>query len=124
MTNRERKQLVENAIRDYNIAKQSEDADKIARSINEMENVFICVNPFSVNGIEKLRQTILKAKTDAPPLKTYNDFESANEAADKAVKENPGRMIFIMNKNGRFAVVVGWDGRDEATRNGWRFSNN
>lgn len=124
MTNNERKQLIKNAIRDYNTAKQSGNSNKITRSINEMENVFICVNPFSVDGTEELRQTILKAKADAPPLKTYDNFESADEAANEAVKENPGRMIFIMKKNGRFAVVVGWDGRDEAIKNGWRFSDN
>ena len=54
---------------------------------------------------------------------TYDNFKSADEAAKKAVKENPGRIIFIMNKSKRFAVVVGWDGRDEAIKNGWRFSN-
>ena len=124
MTNTERKQLIKNALNDYAAAKQSGDPNKITRSINEMENVFIGVTPFSVDGVEELRQTILKAKTDAPPLKTYVDFESADEAANEAVKENPGRMIFIMKKNGRFAVVIGWDGRDEAIKNGWRFSDN
>lgn len=52
----------------------------------------------------------------------YKDFESANTAAKQAVKDNPGRIIFIMSKNRQFTIVVGWDGRDRALQDGWRFS--
>lgn len=64
MTNKERKQLIENTLRDYNAAKQSGDADKIARAINDMENVYICVSPWSVEGAETLRQAIVTAKNE------------------------------------------------------------
>jgi hypothetical protein len=62
MRNTERELIIENALRNYNAAKQTENAEKIARAINDMENVFICVSCFQVKGTEKLRQTILKAK--------------------------------------------------------------
>jgi hypothetical protein len=55
-------------------------------------------------------------------MELYNDFESANEAAKKVVKANPGRIVFIMNKDRKFTVIVGWDGRDQAIKDGWRFS--
>ena len=64
MTNTEKKQLIENALRDYNAAKQSGNADKIARAVNDMENVFICVSLWAVEGTEKLRQTILTARQE------------------------------------------------------------
>lgn len=62
MTNTERKQIIENALREYNVAKETGEAPKIARAINDMENVFFCVNLYATEETEKLRQTILKAK--------------------------------------------------------------
>ena len=62
MRNTERELIIENALRDYNAAKQTGNTEKIARAINDMENVFISVSCFSVKGTEKLRQTIIKAK--------------------------------------------------------------
>lgn len=62
MTNAERKIIISNALRDYNNAKQSGDAQRIAHAINDMENVYICVHLYAVEGTEKLRQTILTAK--------------------------------------------------------------
>ena len=64
MTTREREQIIHNALRDYNAAKQSRDSDKIACAINAMENVYICVSLWGVKGTETLRQTILSAKED------------------------------------------------------------
>lgn len=55
-------------------------------------------------------------------MKTFNTFKEANEASKQIVKDNPGRMIFIMSKGNKHAVIIGWDGRDEALKNGWRFS--
>lgn len=51
----------------------------------------------------------------------FRTFAAADEASKKVVKDNPGRIVFIMNKNGQYAVVVGWDGRDRAIEDGWRF---
>lgn len=51
----------------------------------------------------------------------YKDFESAKTAADQAVEDNPGRIIFIMSKDRQFIVVVGWDGRDLALKDGFSF---
>lgn len=62
MTNAERNEIISNALKDYNNAKQGGDALKIARAINDMENVFICVSLYAAEGAEKLRQTIIKAK--------------------------------------------------------------
>lgn len=62
MTNTERKQIVQNALIDYATAKQSGDGAKIARAISDMENVYICVRLWAVEGTETLRQTILDAK--------------------------------------------------------------
>ena len=62
MTNGQRKQLIVNAIRDYNTAKASRDKDRIAKAINDMENAFICVSLRQTEGTEKLRQTIIVAK--------------------------------------------------------------
>ena len=42
-------------------------------------------------------------------------------AAKQAVKDNPGRIIFIMCKGNKEAVIVGWDGRDKALAEGWNF---
>lgn len=65
MTNTEREQIIKNALRDYNAAKQTGDNEKIARAVNDMENVFYCVSRFAVNGTEKLRETIIKANYNA-----------------------------------------------------------
>ena len=65
MTNTERKQIIQNALRYYTTAKQSGDAAKIARAIDDMENVYICVCLWAVEGAEKLRKTILEAKEAA-----------------------------------------------------------
>lgn len=54
-------------------------------------------------------------------MEKFKTWEEADEAAKKAVKENPGRIIFIMRKDRYFSVVIGWDGRDKAIREGWRF---
>ena len=55
-------------------------------------------------------------------MEVFKDFETANEASKRIVKENPGRIVFIMNRNGNYAVVVGWDGRDIALKDGGKFS--
>ena len=64
MTNKERAELIQNAIRGYKLAKESENAKKIKYAINEMENVFIAISIWGVSGTEELRQMILSAKED------------------------------------------------------------
>lgn len=54
-------------------------------------------------------------------MKIFNTFEEARKASKQTVKENPGRMIFIMSKGNKHAVVIGWDGRDKAISEGWNF---
>ena len=62
MTRKDCQNLMRNALNEYKNAKQSGDIHKIKRSINAMENVFICVNMFGVQGTEELRQIILKER--------------------------------------------------------------
>ena len=62
MTRKDCQNLMRNVLNEYKNAKQSGDIDKIKRSINAMENVFICVSMFGVKGTEELRQIILKER--------------------------------------------------------------
>lgn len=64
MTNNERAELVQNAIRDYKAARESGDARKIRIAVNDMENTFSAVCLWAVPGTEELRQMILSAKED------------------------------------------------------------
>lgn len=64
MTNKERAELIQNAIRDYKAAKESGDAQKIRHAVNDMENAFAAVSLWAVPETEELRQMILSAKED------------------------------------------------------------
>lgn len=64
MTNKERTELIQNAIRDYKAARESGDAQKIRYAVNDMENTFAAVCLWGVPGTEELRQMILSAKED------------------------------------------------------------
>ena len=64
MTNKERAELIQNAIRDYKTARESGDAQKIRHTVNDMENTFSAVCLWAVPGTEELRQMILSAKED------------------------------------------------------------
>lgn len=64
MTNKERTELIQNAIRDYKAARESGDAQKIRYAMNDMENTFSTVCLWGVPGTEELRQMILSAKED------------------------------------------------------------
>ena len=64
MTNKERAELIQNAIRDYKAAKESGDTQKIRNAANDMENTFFAVCLWGVPGTEELRQMILSAKED------------------------------------------------------------
>lgn len=48
-------------------------------------------------------------------------FEEAEMKAKKMANENKHRIYFIMGKNNSFDVFIGWDGRDEALKNGYVF---
>lgn len=50
-------------------------------------------------------------------------FQEAKEKAKRMIKENNRQIYFIMDKNNESDVFVGWDGRDEALKNGWKFPN-
>ena len=62
MTNKERTELIQNAIRDYKAARESGDAQKIRHTVNDMENTFSAVCLWGVPGTDELRQIILCAK--------------------------------------------------------------
>lgn len=65
MTNKIRKQIIQNAIREYKTAILSEGElryEKIAKALNMMENVFIMCSVSRVEGIDKLRWFINDAK--------------------------------------------------------------
>ena len=64
MTNKERAELIQNAIRDYRAARESGDAQKIRFAVNYMENTFFAVSLWAVPGTEELRQMILSANED------------------------------------------------------------
>lgn len=64
MTNKERAELIQNAIRDYKAARESGDTQKIRYAVNDMENTFSAVCLWGVPGTEELRQMILSAKED------------------------------------------------------------
>lgn len=66
MTNTERKQIIQNAISEYNTAKASGNIKEVYRAINNMENVYIMVAVYAVEGAETLRQLILSAKEETP----------------------------------------------------------
>lgn len=65
MTNKERTELIQNAIRDYKAARESGDAQKIRYAVNDMENTFAAVCLLGVPGTEELRQMILSARRAA-----------------------------------------------------------
>ena len=62
MTNKERAELIQNAITDYKTARDSGDTQKIRRAVNNMENTFSAICLWAVPGTEELRQMILSAK--------------------------------------------------------------
>lgn len=64
MTNKERAELIQNAIRGYKAARESRDAQKIHHAASDMENTFSAVCFWDVPGTEELRQMILSAKED------------------------------------------------------------
>lgn len=64
MTNNERAELIQNAIRNYKAARESGDAQKIRHAVDDMENTFSAVCLWAVPGTEELRQMILSAKED------------------------------------------------------------
>lgn len=64
MTNAERAELIQNAIRDYKAAKASGNTQKIRYAVNDMENTFSAVCLWAVPGTEELRQMILSARED------------------------------------------------------------
>ena len=64
MTNSERAELIQNAIRDYKAARESGNARKICHAVNGMENAFIAVCLWAVPGTEELRQMIISAKRE------------------------------------------------------------
>lgn len=65
MTNKEREQIIEIALRDYNIVVSESRIIKqrIINAVNMMENAYIMCSMWNVKNIEKLRQTIIKAKS-------------------------------------------------------------
>ena len=63
MTQSERKQIINNAMNSYYSAKLSGNPTKIAIALNEMENVLICVGPWSVPGTAKLRDAAEELRT-------------------------------------------------------------
>ena len=65
MTNNERAELIQNAIRDYKAARESGVAQKIRHAVNDMENTFFAVCLWAVPGTEELRQMILSARRAA-----------------------------------------------------------
>ena len=64
MTNKERAELIQNAIRGYKAAKESGDTQKIRHALNGMENTYIAVCLWGVPGTEELRKMILSANED------------------------------------------------------------
>lgn len=64
MTNTERKQIIQNAISEYTTSKASGNIKEVYRAINSMENVYIMVAMYAVEGAETLRQLILSAKEE------------------------------------------------------------
>ena len=64
MTNTERKQIIQNAINEYTTAKAGGNIKEVYRAINSMENVYIMVAMYAVEGGETLRQLILSAKEE------------------------------------------------------------
>lgn len=64
MTNKERAELIQNAIREYKTARESGDSQKIRHAVNDMENTFSAVCLWAVPGTEELRQMILSANED------------------------------------------------------------
>lgn len=64
MTNKERAELIQNAIMEYKTARESGDSQKIRHAVNNMENTFSAVCLWAVPGTEELRQMILSANED------------------------------------------------------------
>ena len=64
MTTRERKQIVENDIREYEIAVQLGDKSRIQRAVNGIHNTFIMICLWGGEDAEKLRQILLSADAD------------------------------------------------------------
>lgn len=65
MTNKEREQIIEIALRDYNMAVSGFQIQKprIINAINMMENAYIMCSMWNVKNIEELRQAIIEAKS-------------------------------------------------------------
>ena len=62
MKNKDRVQIVENAINEYLTAKRNGNSDAIKDAVNGMENVYIMMCDNCVPGIEALRELILEAQ--------------------------------------------------------------
>lgn len=63
-----------------------------------------------------------KRVTNTPAEReVFKEFKVAREAAAKLAREDPKRIYFVMSKGGFHTVVTGWDGRDEALKEGWSF---
>lgn len=62
MTRQDCQNLMRNALNEYANAKQSGSVDRIKKAVNTIENTFICVSLFGVQGTEQLRQIILKER--------------------------------------------------------------
>ena len=62
MTRTEQKQVVRTAIDEYKSAKRSHDPEKISHAISMLENTFIMVSPFAVEGTAELVSIIRKEK--------------------------------------------------------------
>ena len=62
MTNKERTELIQNAIRDYKFAQESGSVTKIRHAINNMENTYFAINLWNVPGAEDLRKMIFEAR--------------------------------------------------------------
>ncbi|MFA7675365.1 MAG: hypothetical protein WCY38_04800 [Endomicrobiia bacterium] len=59
MTNKERENIIQNAIKQYN---NSTSKESILSAVNMMENTYIAYSKWNVNGIEELRKIIIEAK--------------------------------------------------------------
>jgi len=59
MTNKERENIIQNTIKQYN---NSTSKESILSAVNMMENTYIAYSKWNVNGIEELRKIIIEAK--------------------------------------------------------------
>jgi hypothetical protein len=63
MSNKQKEQVIQNAIQEYRMAKFQGIKNKIEFAINDLYNVYIMCAPFNNKGCEELRQLILKAES-------------------------------------------------------------